>query len=58
MAFCKQAYLVAGLSGGFLTHVMSTFMLLAWISFHLSRKSVVVGSFRYVRFTANYFLFL
>ncbi|KAM3238457.1 hypothetical protein T459_12174 [Capsicum annuum] len=40
------AYLVAGLSGGFLTFVMSAFMLLAWISFRLSMKSFVVGSFR------------
>ncbi|XP_016569795.1 endoplasmic reticulum metallopeptidase 1 isoform X3 [Capsicum annuum] len=41
-----SAYLVAGLSGGFLTFVMSAFMLLAWISFRLSMKSFVVGSFR------------
>lgn len=40
------AYLVAGLSGGFLTFVMSAFMLLAWISFRLSMKSFVVRSFR------------
>ncbi|XP_010314171.1 uncharacterized protein [Solanum lycopersicum] len=41
-----MVYLVVGLSGGFLTFVMSAFMLLAWISFRLSMKSFIVGSFR------------
>ncbi|XP_075095969.1 uncharacterized protein LOC107798193 isoform X1 [Nicotiana tabacum] len=40
------AYLVAGLSGGFLTFVMSVFMLPAWISFRLSIKSFGLRSFR------------
>ncbi|KAK4283475.1 hypothetical protein QN277_000422 [Acacia crassicarpa] len=37
-AVLSVAYLVSGLSGGFLTFVTSTFMLLAWISFCLSVK--------------------
>uniref|UniRef100_A0A1S4DNR7 Uncharacterized protein n=1 Tax=Nicotiana tabacum TaxID=4097 RepID=A0A1S4DNR7_TOBAC len=46
MASCKQAYLVAGLSGGFLTFLMSVFMLLAWVSYRLSIKSFGLRSFR------------
>ncbi|XP_042501185.1 endoplasmic reticulum metallopeptidase 1 isoform X2 [Macadamia integrifolia] len=34
----EEAYLVAGLSGGFLSFFSSVFMLLAWISFCLSAK--------------------
>ncbi|CAN4093758.1 unnamed protein product [Withania somnifera] len=49
------ACLVAGLSGGFLTFVMSEFMLLAWISFRLSMKSFADRSFR---LTAYYVILL
>ncbi|KAJ4959938.1 hypothetical protein NE237_019848 [Protea cynaroides] len=37
-AFIALAYLVAGLSGGFLSFFSSVFMVLAWISFCLSTK--------------------
>lgn len=36
--FWKQAYLVSGLSGGFVPFFLSAFMLLAWICFNLSTK--------------------
>ncbi|KAH7515503.1 hypothetical protein FEM48_Zijuj10G0033500 [Ziziphus jujuba var. spinosa] len=38
-ASMTSAYLVAGLSGGFLTFMLSAYMLLAWILFCLSVKS-------------------
>ncbi|XP_021899641.1 endoplasmic reticulum metallopeptidase 1, partial [Carica papaya] len=38
-ALFTLAYLVAGLSGGFLTFLLSAFMLPAWISFRLSVRS-------------------
>ncbi|KAF7813617.1 endoplasmic reticulum metallopeptidase 1 isoform X1 [Senna tora] len=49
-AIITMAYLVAGLSGGFLTFVTSTFMLPAWISFCLSVKSYGRQSLRSTMF--------
>ncbi|XP_028772181.1 endoplasmic reticulum metallopeptidase 1 [Neltuma alba] len=49
-AILTVAYLGAGLSGGFLTFVTSTFMLPAWISFCLSVKSYGRQSLRSTMF--------
>ncbi|GAV66496.1 Peptidase_M28 domain-containing protein [Cephalotus follicularis] len=49
-AIFTLAYLVAGLSGGFLTFFVSASMLLAWISFCLSVKSYGCQSLRSIIF--------
>ncbi|KAG5521849.1 hypothetical protein RHGRI_034169 [Rhododendron griersonianum] len=46
----EEAYLVAGLSGGFLTFSVSVFMLPAWICFCLSLKSFGRQSLRSIAF--------
>lgn len=43
----EQAYLVAGLSGGFLTFFLSVFMVPAWISFCLLTKCFGHRSLKY-----------
>ncbi|EXC06150.1 Endoplasmic reticulum metallopeptidase 1 [Morus notabilis] len=49
-AALTTAYLVAGLSGGFLTFILSASMLLAWISFCFAVKSCGHQSFRATMF--------
>ncbi|XP_072972692.1 uncharacterized protein [Typha angustifolia] len=40
------AYLLVGLSGGFLTYFISISMLLGWFTFHISRKHFGLGSLK------------